>query len=267
MSHFNDNPDNTNSDSFGDFTEEYIEADLAGINLYRKNDNTESDISEDYTDSDTLDDNTDSVISKNITESNPPTSEIGSQKDDNQPLVKFVYDVKNEEEDLAFRAFQRRYTFKGNIFKSVIFALLGALFIQQVASNPSYTAGYALAAVSFLFIIFIWYNQRKIRQNLLRALAELEDDKYEFSLFDYGFTIRTIFTKEDGEMPTSEIPPSVVRFDSQPVDVSESNSLFMIFLRKKTIYILPKRCLSEDEISTLQEVFLEKTDDDYEVIK
>ena len=40
--------------------------------------------------------------------------------------------------------------------------------------------------------------------------------------------------------------------------------MFVIFLKKESIYVLPKRCMTESEIKELSLVFEQKLGDDFE---
>lgn len=190
--------------------------------------------------------------------------------------AKFIYNITNREEDMAFRAFQKKFTLMPNMIKTILLAVICGLFIQQVISNPDYTLGWALAGVSFALIVFTWQNQRKIRTNLLEALKELEDDKYEFELYENYFSIKTILPEdeiteieensdEQEEMP-KEIPPRLIYFGKEDIEVLENRELFIIFLKKQTIYTIPKRCINAMEITELRKIFSEKLEEDF-VIK
>ena len=196
------------------------------------------------------------------------------QNDNSTLKVKFEYSVSNDEENIAFKEFQKKYVLKSNIIRTILFALIGALFIQQVIKNPDYTLGWGLIGVCVAFIFFIWYNPYKIRKSLLRALKEIENDIYEFELYDDYFSIKTIFCEnkeeiasiselEDKEEEQQEIPPRIVYFNKEPFEVVEIEEMFVIFMKRQTIYVLPKRCISEKQQQDIREVLSEKIGEDF----
>ncbi len=185
------------------------------------------------------------------------------------PIADVVYNITNEEEDIAFRAFQKKYVYKKVIVQTVIFAILCGVFVYQGIKNPDYTLAYILAGVCLALIFFIWYNPYKIRKSLLIALKELEDDKYEFKLYDEYFSIKTILPVEeveassDEEEPVEDIPPRIVRFDSEPVEVVDHPSQFVIIMKKQTIYTIPKRCMNDADSAQVSTFFKERLGEDY----
>ncbi len=199
--------------------------------------------------------------------------------DVNNPAIKakFTYNISNDEEEVAFLTYQKKYVFKGTVIKSIIFALLACVFLFQAITKPDYTLAWGLFGICLAFIAFIWYNPYKIRKNLLLALKEIEDDRYEFELFEDFFSIRTILpdnkTEEEAldenlngekaEEESNEIPPRLVYFYKEPVEVINHHKQFIIILKKQTIYTLPKRCMTDDEIKVLEDTFTEKINEFY----
>ncbi len=193
-------------------------------------------------------------------------------------LAQVEYDVKSEEEAVSFSEYQKKYTTKGKIIKSVLFVAVGLLFLYQVLMDRDYTLGWGLMGVSFAVAIYIWINPIVIRKNLLKALKQIEGDKYCFELYDKYFSIETIQlanseeipsenentdtsdenSSEEEENPASKIPPKIVKFDEEAVDFVEKENVFVIFLRKQTYYTIPKRCMDENTSETIKNFFRNK---------
>ena len=196
--------------------------------------------------------------------------------------AKFEYQITNEEQGIAFNAFQKKYVYKKALIKSIAFVIVALLFLQQVILKPEYTLGWVFFGVCLAFIVYIWYTPRLIRKNLLLALKELEEDKYEFELTEEYFSIRTILMDEEevleeevseskkseenleDEEELKEIPPKVVFFNCQQIEMIETDSLFVIILQKQTIFTIPKRCVSEENQRAITNIFSENLQDNYE---
>lgn len=192
-------------------------------------------------------------------------------------LTSIDYDVASEEENTAFKEYQRKFTTKGKIIKSALFFIIGLLFIYRIIMDSSYTLGWGLMGVSFLMAIYIWINPILIRKNLLKALKNIEGDKYRFELYEDYFSIKTIKfadghdvilpvedenkvkstnEPEESEDSTPEkIPPRIVKIKEDPVEVIEKEDVFIIFLIKHTYYTLPKRCMDDNTISIIRNFF------------
>lgn len=205
------------------------------------------------------------------------TKEINSIKTEEIPLVLVNYDVKNKEEEEAFTTFQKKYIRKTNILKTVAFGVLALLFVYQVAKTPSNTISWLCLAVCLAVIAIVWYNPYKIKKNLILSLKPLEQDRYIFKLFDDRITIETvqeenekyvaeseIVEETDEEMEEEKIPPRVISFADINLVVLEKKDMFLFFLKRETIYVLPKRCMNEYDEVRLRTKLKEILGDDFE---
>ncbi len=193
-----------------------------------------------------------------------------NERIEESPKLSVSYNIMNTEEEEAFIAFQKKYILKSSILKTVAFGILAALFIYQIVKNPDNFASWLCFVVCLAVIFIVWYNPVKIRKTLMQSLKPLEDDQYTFKLYENKFSIETIIPQEEidqaveeGEEPT-EIPPKVVNFSDMGLAVLEKENMFVIFLKKESIYILPKRALSESEIKEISYTFDQKLGDDFE---
>ncbi len=185
-----------------------------------------------------------------------------------KPLLSFEYDVKNDEEGQAFLLFQKKYVYKKNWIKTAAFAVAAILFLISIGRDPSQPMNFILAAICIAGIFIIWYNTKRIRASLLDALKLIEDDRYIFTLYDNSFSIETILaedTDENGEK-IPPVEPRIVYFSNTVIDVIETEKMFVIILKKDTIYVLPKRCMKNSEEKILKDIFLNKTGERFEKI-
>ena len=196
--------------------------------------------------------------------------QINGSFDDEIPKLSVTYDIKNTEEEEAFVEFQKKFILKSNILKTVAFGILAILFIYQIVKAPDNFASWLCMVVCLAVIFIVWYNPIKIRKTLMQSLKPLEDDRYIFKLYENKFSIETVISQEeidqaikDGEEPPN-IPPRIVSLGDIGLSVYEKDNLFIIFLKKESIYVLPKRCLTENEIKQLSFVFDQKLGDDFE---
>ncbi len=202
------------------------------------------------------------------------------QDNNTSPVVKLEYSISNDEENIAFKVFQKKFVLKNNIIKTIIFAVLIGFFIQQVVIKPDYTMAWALIGICFAVTFFVWYNPVKIRKSLLKALKEIENDIYEFDLYPEYFSVKTIYCAENDEVTSlsemeeeeelkeepKEIAPRVVYFDKESIQVVEVPEMFVIIIKKETIFVLPKRVISNSQNDEIRKIFKEKVGEDF-VIK
>ena len=182
-------------------------------------------------------------------------------------ILSFEYNVKNSEEEQAFTAFQKKYVYKGNIIKTVLFGIVALLFMISFIRDPKEYLNPVLMFISLAFIFVIWFNTFKIRKSLMQALKVLENDKYIFTLYDDKFSIETILDEsefeEDEEIPV--VQPRIVGFGDTEIHVIENIDMYILILKKDTIYVLPKRCFDENVSKELGEKFKEKLGSEFEV--
>ena len=212
-----------------------------------------------------------STLDKQLNELSKQTvEEINESFEEVNPNLSVAYNIKNTEEEEAFITFQKKYILKSNILKTVAFGILALLFIYQIVNAPDNFASWLCFVVCLAVIFIVWYNPIKIRKTLMQSLKPLEDDKYIFKLYENKFSIETVIPQEEideaikeGEEPV-KIPPKVVDFSDTGLSVLEKENMFVIFLKKESIYVLPKRCMTESEIKQLSYVFDLKLGDDFE---
>lgn len=211
------------------------------------------------------------TLDKQLNELSKQTvEEINESFEEVNPNLSVAYNIKNTEEEEAFITFQKKYILKSNILKTVAFGILALLFIYQIINAPDNFASWLCFVVCLAVIFIVWYNPIKIRKTLMQSLKPLEDDRYIFKLYENKFSIETVIPQEEideaikeGEEPV-KIPPKVVDFSDTGLSVLEKENMFVIFLKKESIYVLPKRCMTESEIKQLSYVFDLKLGDDFE---
>lgn len=193
--------------------------------------------------------------------------ETEEKQPEKEPVLSFEYDVKNEEEERAFIAFQRKFVYAHNWKITAAFGIVAALFIVSIVRNPSGYLNWVLAFICLAIIVLTWYNTRRIRKYLMQALKPLEDDKYVFTLYDDSFKIETLPTKEEKqEEDFTPVPPRIVDFEDISLNVLENDEMFIIILKKETIYVLAKRVMNEQQQETLRKTFSQLLESDYEMI-
>ncbi|MBR6873748.1 MAG: hypothetical protein IKN17_09620 [Ruminococcus sp.] len=179
---------------------------------------------------------------------------VSKETEDKSSLCSFEFNVTIPEEDDAFKVFQRRYVFKRNVIKSIGFGLLGIGFLVSSFIYPDKVMNYILFAVCAAAVSMIWYNNVKIRRSLMEALKMLEDDRYIFTLFEDRFRIETIVPDEERNAEDfEEIPPQEFDLSDPMLDAVEKQDKFVIIVKKATIYVLPKRCMNDEQMSLVRE--------------
>lgn len=183
-----------------------------------------------------------------------------------EPLTSFEYNVKNEEEEEAFTVFQRKYVYKRNWVITGLFAVVAAMFAVSVIRDPSVYINWVLCFVCLVMIFTIWFNTFRIKKYLMRALKSLENDNYRFTLYNDCFKIETVFTEEEmAEEDFAPVKPRIIKFEDISLNIVENSRLFIIILKKETIYVLSKRVIGEKDCDLLRAKLTEALGEDYEI--
>lgn len=170
-------------------------------------------------------------------------------------LAEVFYDVTIPEEDKGFREFQKKYVRKSAIIKTVVFAAVFAVFFVQMLKDFNETLNWIAMTIAAAAIFMVWYNPVSIRKSLMKALEQIKDDRYIFKLYGDAFTIETIIPDEEFEEGEERVypVPRVVKLDSGSFELSELDDMFVIIMKKETIYVLPKRCMKPEDEKLIRE--------------
>jgi hypothetical protein len=189
------------------------------------------------------------------------------------PMLVLDYDVRNEEEDRAFKAYQKKFVYPHNWKVTAAFGVVAAAFIVSIIKNPDTYLPYVLLAICVITVALTWYNGIRIRKYLVKALKNLEGDKYRFTLYESGFTIETIVTEEEKQAEDYvPIKPRRVHLgdnsdiNNDTVEVIENDEMFIIILEKETFYVLCKRLMDDEQQKILRDKLTGELAEGYHLI-
>ncbi|NMA79477.1 MAG: hypothetical protein GX967_02390 [Clostridiales bacterium] len=182
--------------------------------------------------------------------------------DEGEPLITFEYDLTLKENDDAFRIFQKKYVMRRSIIYTIIFLILAAFYLESVIKTPNYTLGYGLLGVCIAIIFYVWYNPVKIRRKLIEALSDIKDDRYTCEIYDEYIKITTILPEEQEE-DVIQSEPTRLYFAIDDFEIVNSIDMFIIYVKKQVIYILPKRCIEQAKIDQIDRIFAARLGNSY----
>lgn len=208
-----------------------------------------------------------------------------------QPLTTLEYTIKTEEYITAFVAFQKKYVYPKNYILTAIFAAIAILYGNQIYVDPSYSIAWLLIGMCVLFVAQMWFNTYRVRKKLATSIKEIADDKYTTNVFENGLRISTVFgdvsesastdtaveavpVQENTELAekkpdyddydnydniVEEVPPKEIFFDRDKPNIISAEGMYIIYLKKRMFYVIPKRALSESDSTILSELFAKKS--------
>lgn len=212
-----------------------------------------------------IEEKTEEEILKEEREEQEETSQ-GEETQVGEYITDFEYNVTNEEEEEAFLIFQKKYVYRHNWLVTAMFGFISLLFLISIIRNPGGYLNWVLMFICLFMIFATWFNTVRIRKYLMSALKALEEDRYRFTLYDDSFKIETVFTNEEMDQEDFEpVKPRIVRFDDITLNIIENKRMFIIILKKETIYVLPKRSMKDNDKKLLREKFSEVLGEDLEI--
>lgn len=195
-----------------------------------------------------------------------------------QPLTTLEYTIKTEEYITAFVAFQKKYVYPKNYILTAIFAAIAILYGNQIYVDPSYSIAWLLIGMCVLFVAQMWFNTYRVRKKLATSIKEIADDKYTTNVFENGLRISTVFGDVSESASTElaekkpdyddydnydniveEVPPKEIFFDRDKPNIISAEGMYIIYLKKRMFYVIPKRALSESDSTILSELFAKKS--------
>lgn len=163
------------------------------------------------------------------------------------------YNLTYDEVYLALKQFQKEMQMKKNIIFTVLLIIAFALYVFQIVSGTANSLSMFLAGICVLLLAAVWYMPYHHRKTVAKA-AESEDKQYSMHVFSDHISIK----HDEGIYK--------IEFSDNKVQVREFSDLFVIYIGKTNLFILPKRCLEEDQEAFIRQASSEHMGNRYQVI-
>ncbi|MBQ8298063.1 MAG: YcxB family protein [Ruminococcus sp.] len=170
----------------------------------------------------------------------------------------------------AYTAFQKKNIYPRTYLFMGLFIVLAVIYIFAAVDDPSNKLSYVLIFVCLALAVREWYNPRKIRRTLLDTIRSegLENEVYRLCVGDDFLEISTLphenvensepepqeesAEDDDSGYEEDEHPEkSVIPINSE-LSVQEHDEFFLIHIRKKMFYVVPKKDFSEPELEIIR---------------
>lgn len=211
-------------------------------------------------------------------------------------IFELRFDAHTDEIEIAYKAFQNKYTLKKRILYTFVYLIVLVLGVDLILKNPTGMPGYIAAGLAAGILLFNWIKPLTIRKKLVQTLSELDDETYTASFYDDKIVIETVIEKKNadedkptetvaltasGVYPVEEgslaakaaaanaaaeaeknsdepIPKTVYLLSETEVAFEEKDGLFLLFINRSYIHTIPLRCLSEEQAAQTRAYFEEK---------
>ncbi|MEG0614599.1 MAG: hypothetical protein RR540_02490 [Oscillospiraceae bacterium] len=192
------------------------------------------------------------------TENFSQDEEIFEENITETPLLTLNYGITEEEYKTAYKAYQKKYVFQKSIIYSAIFLVIILLFLQQVLVKPDYTVAWFCIAVCVIIAGYGWFEPFSIRKHVFKSLENIRDDQYTTDFFDGRIRISTKIADQDQSETSEEkeeIRPTILAISPASMQVLELSDMYLLVIRKKLFYLVPKKSCSEKDTEKINEIF------------
>lgn len=191
-------------------------------------------------------------------------------------IAEFSYDNSLEETDDAMKTFQKSFSSKRGKLSIFAYSLLGAASIAAIVFNPTQFVLYFALLFCALGLFYTLTEKKRMRKKVIETLSRMSPEDYHCKIFDNRIEIETVIktlensektAEEDaenvdfsqsGENKEDEPIKSVFRFGEDMLDFLESDMSLLLILARRQIYCFPKRCLSDEQQSTIRDFLTKK---------
>lgn len=208
-------------------------------------------------------------------------------------IAEFSYDNTLEETDDAIKVLQKNFSLKRGKLSIIAYSLLAVSAIVAIVFNS--TQGFNVTQIVLYFALafcayglyFALTEKKRTRKAVLATIMKMNPEEYRCTIFDDRVEIETIIKPKDEEKSEASEEKSEVEEDKSADDLGDSAedvenvdedfqpikcvfkfgedmldflendiSMFLVIARRQT-YCFPKRCLSDEQQTTIRE-FLSK---------
>lgn len=216
--------------------------------------------------------------------------ELNLENYDN-PIIEKEYNIPLDIFNKAFTAFQKKFIYPKTYIMTFCYVFIIIWQVTLIARDIASSISGFIIAISIFAIFISWYNPRKIKNNLLISIKEIETDLYKFKLYDDSIALLALSKEEiysisnpQEEAETSEKlevldnpenegnfdvfegdttndsmkKPTFLMFDNAYFSIIEKEEFYMLYQSKVVFYVIPKKDFTEPEILQMNELFKEK---------
>ncbi|MBQ5316737.1 MAG: YcxB family protein [Oscillospiraceae bacterium] len=168
----------------------------------------------------------------------------------------------------GFRVFQKKYVRKNTIIQLILVFL--AMVVTTVNIADCYTRGQDYVFQMFLLFFclamgfILWKRPKDTYNKLENALGDLEGVKYGCEVWSDRFVISTLEdplvekdkqTEDDadGDEGSDTPPATVIHTTNGGVEVVECDDMYVVYIRKINVYVVPKSAFTDEENREISE--------------
>ncbi|MBQ7991282.1 MAG: YcxB family protein [Oscillospiraceae bacterium] len=176
-----------------------------------------------------------------------------------EQLASGQYEGKKEDLLKGFRLFQKKYAYKNVIIQLMLVVIAIGINVVNILTAKDGDVGASFVVIFFCLLIGIncIITPKRTYNKLSQALDQLEGAVYGADVFTDKVIISTLYDplvkgKEDKESEEEgdgkDLPPAtLIHTDNGGVEMLEAEDMYIIYIRKVNVYVIPKSAFSDGE--------------------
>ena len=156
--------------------------------------------------------------------------------------IAVAYSFNGQEVKEGLGIYQATTIYKRNMIYSGILLIVFFLYMMNIIKNPDEVFSIFLAVMCVAVLAFIWILPKS---HINKTAKAADSQKLNFSMKIYDNCIQI---GEDGGS-------FILAYDKEITAIYETPNLYLVCAGKERIFILPKRCLSQEESDSISTTF------------
>lgn len=187
-------------------------------------------------------------------------------------LAKGQYESDPDDIIKGFKVFQKRHVYGNLVLQLVLVALAIASQVLSVVYNQNGDIMMNVTLIVCCVFLGIWLFMRPVNtvKNLRKGIEELKGTIYETEMYADKIKISTIYdapveNEKSEEVPENDddtentdedvIPATIIHLDNAGVEITETDSLYVVYVKKVNIFVIPKAAFSDEENKLIAEKY------------
>lgn len=160
------------------------------------------------------------------------------------------YSFNGDEVTEGLTLYQASTILKKNLIYSAILIAVFFIYMVNIIKNPTETFSIFLAAMCVAVLGFIWILPKLHIKKTAKA-ADLQEFKFSMNIYNDCIKI--------GDNGGS----FVIYFNKEISQIYETSNLYLVCAGKERLFILPKRCLNQENEEKIKSIFKSAMQDKY----
>lgn len=202
-----------------------------------------------------------------------PAGQMGNYPD--ELLAEGEYESDPDDIIKGFKVFQKRHVYGNLVLQLFLVALAVASQVLSIVYNHNGDIMMNVTLIVCCVFLGIWLLLRPVNtlKNLRKGIEDLKGTIYKAEMFADKIKISTIYDapvenekaaregsfEEDDSSENDEdedvIPATIIHLENAGVEITETEKLYVVYVKKVNIFVIPKAAFSDEENKLIAEKY------------